>query len=108
MRPGPASYGSRVGGPESEENNPEVERTGTCFPESRSGQTDEVQAGRPLRGDDGGHEPTDRAEMQNAQVRKAAGRPAARAGSLPPTQSVLRVWARTGLEGRGQTNRLSS
>ena len=103
MRPGPASYGSRIRGSESGR-----KTIGSVSGPAPASQREPIGPGParcklagPLPGDDGGHEPTDRAEMQDAQVRKGtAGRSAARGGiatSNPISAAGLRQ-NRTGRE----------
>lgn len=112
----PASYGGRSGGPKSGRKT--IGRgSWPAAPAARGGQIGPGQAaaGRrepagPPRGDDGGHEPTDRAESQDAQVRKAtAGRPACsgRDHCLRPNRGCG-AGAEPDWERRGQTYRAAS
>ena len=107
VRPGPASYGSLVGGSESGR-----KTIGSVSGPAPASQREPIGPGParfkpagPLRGDDGGHEPTDRAEMQNAQVRKAAAGCPGRDRYLRPNQ-CCGSGPEPDWERRGQTNRL--
>ena len=119
MRSDPASYGSRGGGLKSGRKT--IGRgSWPAAPAARGGPIGPGQTAagrrepaRPPRGDDGGHEPTDRAESQDAQVRKAtAGRPACsgRDHCLRPNRGcgagAEPDWERR--ERRGQTYRAAS